>query len=176
MAVPFLRSPKDPTRCKLVWLDADRRKGSSCLRRIEDLNGEPEIPDGIIKLTREDIHNSPPDFLFISLEMLQKEICNPRSAKTFGAFENEKPRLILFDEIHNYSGLNGSHTPWIVSRLKNQIFWDKPKNLHVVGLSATLKDAKKHLSLVGCVKEDRVVEFSLLRLNYTMKEENIILP
>jgi hypothetical protein len=156
--VPFLRAPKHPGRGELVWLDKDRKNNKTCLYRVDAINEEPEIPDGIIKLTREDIQKKPPDFLFLSLEMLHREISNPDWSVALGNNVQGKPRLLLFDEIHNYSGLSGAQTPWIIQRWKSSIF--DFNGLHVVGLSATLKEGVSHLATVGGVKYDRVIECS----------------
>ena len=42
-----------------------------------------------------------------------------------------------FDEIHNYAGLHGANTPWIIARWKENTFYNEKSNFHVVGLSAT---------------------------------------
>lgn len=153
--VPFLRAPFHPNRGELVWLDADRRAGRTTLYCVDAINEQPEIPDGIIQLTREGLQANPPDILFLSLEMMNRELGNPLWARTFGIGVEEKPRLFLFDEVHNYSGLSGAQAPWIIARWRQAA---RLKGLHVVGLSATLRDAPKHLATVGCVNPERVVE------------------
>lgn len=153
--VPFLRAPFHASRGELVWLDADRRAGRTTLYRVDAINEPPEIPDGVIQLTRGGLQANPPDILFLSLEMMHRELGNPLWAKTFGIGVEEKPRLFLFDEVHNYSGLSGAQAPWIVARWRQAA---RLKGLHVVGLSATLRDAPKHLATIGCVNPERVVE------------------
>lgn len=157
--VPFLRAPFHPDRGELIWRDDDRKAGRTCLYRVEALDGEPEIPDGVIQLTREGLQANPPDILFLSLEMMHRELGNPLWSRTFGISAEEKPRLFLFDEVHNYSGLSGAQTPWIIARWRQA---SRIKRLHMVGLSATLRDATKHLATVGCVGPERVVECSPL--------------
>ena len=153
--VPFLRAPFHPGRGELIWLDADRKAGRTTLHRADAINESPEIPDGVIELTREGLQANPPDVLFLSLEMLHRELGNPLWAKTFGIGVEEKPRLLLFDEVHNYSGLSGAQAPWIIARWRQAA---RLKGLHVVGLSATLRDAPRHLATIGCVNPERVVE------------------
>lgn len=153
--VPFLRAPFHANRGELVWLDADRKAGRTTLYRVDALDEPPEIPDSVIQLTREGLQANPPDILFLSLEMMNRELGNPLWARTFGIGVEEKPRLFLFDEVHNYSGLSGAQAPWIVARWRQAA---RPKGLHVVGLSATLRDAPKHLATIGCVNPERVVE------------------
>ncbi|WP_352600253.1 protein DpdJ [Mesorhizobium sp. M0047] len=153
--VPFLRAPFHVSRGELVWLDADRKAGRTTLYRVDALDEPPEISDGVIQLTREGLQANPPDILFLSLEMMHRELGNPAWAKTFGIGVEEKPRLFLFDEVHNYSGLSGAQAPWIIARWRQAA---RLKGLHVVGLSATLRDAPKHLATIGCVNPERVVE------------------
>lgn len=153
--VPFLRASFHASRGELVWLDADRKAGRTTLYRVDALDGPPEIPDGVIELTREGLQANPPDILFLSLEMMHRELGNPLWSKTFGIGVENKPRLFLFDEVHNYSGLSGAQAPWIIARWRQAA---RLKGLHVVGLSATLRDAPKHLATIGCVNADRVVE------------------
>ncbi|GGZ00112.1 protein DpdJ [Novosphingobium colocasiae] len=153
--VPFLRAPFDAGRGELIWLDADRRAGRTTLYRADALDAPPEIPDGVIQLTREGLQANPPDILFLSLEMMHRELGNPLWSRTFGVGSEDKPRLFLFDEVHNYSGLSGAQAPWIIARWRQAA---RLSGLHVVGLSATLRDAPKHLATIGCVNPERVVE------------------
>lgn len=153
--VPFLRAPFHPGRGELIWRDVDRKAGRTVLYRADALDGPPEVPDGVIQLSREGLQDNPPDILFLSLEMMQRELGNPLWAKTFGISAEEKPRLLLFDEVHNYSGLSGAQAPWIIARWRQAA---RLKKLHVVGLSATLRDAPNHLATIGCVNPERVVE------------------
>lgn len=153
--VPFLRAPFDAARGELIWLDADRKADRTTLYRADAMDGPPEIPDGVIQLTREGLQANPPDILFLSLEMMHRELGNPLWSRTFGIGVDDKPRLFLFDEVHNYSGLSGAQAPWIIARWRQAA---RLKGLHVVGLSATLKDAPNHLAMIGCVNPERVVE------------------
>lgn len=153
--VPFLRAPFHPGRGELIWLDQDRRAGRTSLYRVDDLDGTAEIPDGVIRLTRDALQQNPPDVLFLSLEMLNRELGNPVWARTFGIGVDETPRLLLFDEVHNYSGLSGAQAPWIIARWRQAARF---KGLHVVGLSATLRNAPSHLATIGCLNPERVVE------------------
>lgn len=153
--VPFLKAPFHAGRGELVWLDQDRRVGRTTLYRADALDGPPEIPDGVVRLTRESLQTSPPDVLFLSLEMLNRELGNPAWARTFGIGVEDRPRLLLFDEVHNYSGLSGAQAPWIIARWRQAV---RSKALHVVGLSATLRSAPVHLATVGCLNPERVLE------------------
>jgi hypothetical protein len=154
--LPFLRSPIDG-RSELLWRDADRRAGRSCLYRVDGDQSVPEVEDGVIALTRDALQDSPPDILFLSLEMLSRELGNLAWARTLGIGVGDRaPRLLLFDEVHTYAGLSGAQASWIIRRWR---FAARPRALHVVGLSATLRDAPGHLSTVAGLRTDTITEF-----------------
>jgi Helicase conserved C-terminal domain len=141
--VPFVKSPRDG-QSSLVWRDADRKAGRTALFRADGSNSQPDVPDGILRLTRDAIQNEPPDVLLLSIEMFNRELCNPDWSRAFGIGTGVPcPRLLLLDEVHTYEGLSGAQIPWI---LRRWIFAARPAGLHVVGLSATLRDAVGHLS------------------------------
>ena len=156
--VPFLRAPFHESGCDLIWKDTDRKNNNTRLYRVDDPLGEPEIPDGILKLTREDMRKSPPDILFVQLEMLNRELSNPNSSKLFGISACKKPRMLLLDEVHSYSGTAGAQAAWVLARWKTQLELDKNEGLHIVGLSATLEDAEDHLEKIGCLGSGRALE------------------
>ena len=108
--VPFLKSPADPNQ-DLVWRDADREAGRTCLYEV---GGEKEVvPDGVIRLTREQLQRSPPDVLFLSLEMLNREMGTPDWWRCFGIDvpRQRAPRMLLLDEVHSYAGIPGVRRP-----------------------------------------------------------------
>jgi hypothetical protein len=141
--VPFLRSPMDG-KSALVWRDVDRVSGRTSLYHTDaPATAPPAVPNGILALTRDDLQAKPPDILFVSLEMLNREIGNPQWAATFGIdHAGPSPKLLLLDEVHSYSGLAGAQIPWIIRRW---ILAGRFKGLHVVGLSATLHESIVHL-------------------------------
>ena len=166
--IPYLRSPLDAD-AELVWRQSDRKVGRSCLYRIDGNASTPEVPNGMLALTREELMESPPDILFLSLEMLNRELGNPKWSKTFGIREkNFTPRLLLLDEVHSYEGIHGAQVAWVLRRWRHAT---KSSKLHVVGLSATLKGAEDHLARVAAVKSSEIVEF---RPNHDeLKEESV---
>src|SRR6185503_1669150 len=96
-------------------------------------------------ILREQLKQNPPDVLFLSAEMLNREMGNPEWSRTFGIGQRGRaPRLLLLDEVHAYEGVSGAQIAWVLRRWR---FWSRVRNLHVVGLSATLKEATKHLGL-----------------------------
>jgi hypothetical protein len=152
--IPYLKSPLDGGS-DLIWRDIDREAGRTCLYREGQPN--PDVPDGTIALTREQLIQNPPDVLFLSLEMLNREMGNPQWQRTFGLRQRDRsPRLVLLDEVHAYEGLPGAQVAWVLRRWRH---WAQARALHVVGLSATLRDAAEHLAAVAVVPPGQVREF-----------------
>jgi hypothetical protein len=153
--VPFLKSPRDG-KSPVVWRDADRKAGRTRLFEQGALGGNVVVDDGVITLTREGLQRQPPDVLFLSLEMLNREIGNPSWAKTFGLdLRADAPRLLLLDEVHTYEGLSGAQVPWIIQRW---LAASNIQNLHIVGLSATLRDPAQHMAAITGIRHSRIQE------------------
>lgn len=154
--VPFIKSPVDSTQ-DLIWRDEDRIRGNTRLFRADGDSQEPDIEDGVLILTREELRRNPPDIFFLSAEMLNRELGNPNWDKVFGINQKEyNPRLLLLDEVHAYEGLHGAQIAWLLRRWR---FWSKNPNQHIVGLSATLKEAPKHLATLVGISDSAVQEF-----------------
>jgi hypothetical protein len=157
--LPHLRHPD--TGEQLVWTDEDRRAGLSVLRR-DTAQGEIVFPDGAVCLTRDDLINRPPDIFLTSIEMLNKELSGEigRAVLGFGASASNV-RMVLLDEVHTYEGLTGAQVPWILRRLAH---WTKPwrrdRQIHYVGLSATLQSASEHLAVLTGVQATRIQEIA----------------
>lgn len=154
--IPYLKSPVDGGRSDLIWRDEDRKAGRTCLYREGET--QPDVASGVLALTREELAESPPDVLFLSLEMLNREMCSPQWEKTFGMRRgpDHSPRLLLLDEVHAHEGLTGAQVAWVLRRWRH---WSRVKWLHVVGLSATLRDAPQHLARVAGLQPSQVQEF-----------------
>ena len=165
--VPYLKAPFHESGCDLIWKDSDRKKNITSLYRVDDPLGTPEIADGIVKLTREEMCKNPPDILFVGLEMLNREISNPAYARLFGIGTTFKPRMLLLDEVHSYSGTAGAQTAWVIARWKTQLRLKAEHGLHIVGLSATLDNAEEHLEKIGCVWSGRATEIKPLEEELT---------
>jgi hypothetical protein len=164
--VPFLKSPIEPDQ-ELVWRNADREANRTCLYRSTGRINEPDVLDKTLILTREQLRSTPPDVLFLSLEMLNREMGNPEWSNTFGMGRgNLKPRLLLLDEVHAYEGATGAQAAWVLRRWR---FWSTGRNLHVVGLSATLKEAPRHLGLVVGIPPSSIKEFRPLQDELTIE-------
>jgi hypothetical protein len=153
--VPYLKHPSR-ANVDLVWRDKDRRFGSTALYAA-DRPEELAVPDGVLRITREQLQASPPDVLFLSAEMLNREMGNPSWARTFGIRQGSRsPRMLLLDEVHSYAGIKGAQIAWLIRRWR---YWTGAKRLHVVGLSATLRHAPNHLAEVAGLNPADVLEF-----------------
>jgi len=154
--IPYLKSPVDGGRSDLVWRDEDRRNNIKCLYR--EGSDIPDVPDGVLAMTREELQQNPPDILFVSLETLNREMGNPNWANTFGMRQgtHKSPRLLLLDEVHSYEGISGAQVAWVLRRWRH---WAHLRSLHAVGLSATLRDAATHLERVAGLPPASVEEF-----------------
>ena len=154
--IPYIKSPNDGGRSDLIWRDVDRLANRTCLYREGAI--EPDVPSGVLALTREELAESPPDVLFLSLEMLNREMCNPQWEQTFGMRRGPErsPRLLLLDEVHAHEGLTGAQVAWVIRRWRH---WARVGSIHAVGLSATLRDAPQHLARVAGISPSQVQEF-----------------
>ncbi len=154
--VPFLRSPLKPDE-ELIWRDEDRIHGRTCLYAATGGRQEPVVPDGMLILERNQLRQSPPDILFVSAETLNRLMGDPSWDRTLGIGQNELgPRLFLLDEVHSHEGIKGAQIAWV---LRRWLHWSAVKNLHVVGLSATLRNPDAHLSRLMGVGQGNIIEY-----------------
>lgn len=167
--IPFLRSPVDGT--DLVWRDADRAARRHCLYPRGTSGGVPHIADGVLAFTRDELIREPPDVLFLSAEMLNREMGNPEWERVLGLRQSQDraPRLLLLDEVHAYEGIPGAQVAWILRRWRH---WARPRALHVVGLSATLRDPVRHLAAVAGVRAEDIVPFAPSEENKELTSES----
>jgi hypothetical protein len=154
--IPFLRSPTGDA--DLVWRDADRAAGRHCLYPLGG-SGGPHVAEGTLAFTRDELLREPPDVLFLSAEMLNREMGNPAWSRVLGLGQpaSRSPRLLLLDEVHAYEGIPGAQIAWILRRWRH---WARPRSLHVVGLSATLHDPVRHLAAVAGLRPDDIEPFA----------------
>lgn len=149
---PTLTCPGDgATICggTLYWPEADADSGterlycSACARTFDS---------SVIVLTRKRMQNSPPDMLFTTTEMLNRNISNLEMQRVLGIGVAKKPRLMLLDEIHTYEGTTGAQAAMTIRR------WHHGVRAPVcfVGLSATLANAVRHFSDLTGVEDSLV--------------------
>lgn len=150
--VPLVRSPSDGSS-DLLWRDEDRLAGRVALYRKGE--ADPDVPTDTLVITRDQITSTPPDVLFVSVEMLNRELSNPQFNRVFGIGQHSAPRLLLLDEAHSFAGATGAQSAWVIRRWMH---WARARNLHAVALSATLKDAPAHIAAILGISPNDVVE------------------
>ncbi len=137
-AAPYFPCTTEDCQGSLVWPDADRVAGREQL--ICTTCDFATLP-GTIALTRDSMAKNPPDILFSSTEMMSQQSTNSLLAPLLGWRGPNGTRLLLLDEVHTYSGMNGAQVGLMLRRWRNsnrQWGADSPV---MVGLSATLRDA-----------------------------------
>ena len=84
---------------------------------------------------------NPPDILFSSTEMLSQQSTNSMLARLLGWRGPNGTRLVLLDEVHTYSGINGAQVGLMLRRWRHANRQWGAESPVIVGLSATLRDA-----------------------------------
>ncbi|GIV03596.1 MAG: hypothetical protein KatS3mg015_2426 [Fimbriimonadales bacterium] len=131
---PYFRDPEDGG--ELLWRKSDIEKGRECLynaRTQKEVCG-PET----VRLTRESLVKAPPDLLFSTTEMLNRNMGNATIGPLFGV-RGRPPEMVLLDEAHTYSGVHGAQVAYLLQRWRQAM--PERSRPHFTGLSATLADA-----------------------------------
>jgi superfamily II DNA/RNA helicase len=128
---PIVGCLKESCKGKLIWLNEDGENQvltcESCHAKVKSLI-----------FTRKALSGRPPDVLVATTEMLNRSLSfGSPSRRLFVGTRGSSPEFLLLDEIHTYSGVHGAQIAHVIRRWKNQV-WNK--NVHIVGLSATLAD------------------------------------
>jgi hypothetical protein len=98
------------------------------------------VAEGDVALTRDAVARRAPDILFTTTEMLNRGLCNSWTRPVFGIGRSVRaPRAILLDEVHTYGGLHGAAVGLLLRRYRHAL----GGSVQLVGLSATLRDAKQ---------------------------------
>ena len=150
---PFLVCPdcKEPT--PTLWTTDDVKSGREQLRCSSTECGRVIGPDEIV-VTRQRLCKEPPDILFLTTEMLNQRMSDTQYHYLLGikGAKEKKPRLVLLDEIHTYQGSHGAHVSMLLRRWRLAA-----RSLaQFVGLSATLRDARRFLAELVGLEEYRV--------------------
>lgn len=144
---PFLSCPVAGCTGRLEWRRDDlkvRRERLCCTQH----NCRHEIGPDELALTRMSMRKTPPDVLFTTTESLNRNLSNSESGHIFGVGVSERPRLILLDEIHTYSGTSGAQVALLMRRWRHALGWNA--YIQFVGLSATLLNAGQFFAeLIG---------------------------
>jgi hypothetical protein len=132
---PFLRCP----RCDgdLLWRASDVDRGVETLHCANPDCGAIVRGEEVL-LTRSRMVETPPDVLFTTTEMLNRQMGNSQFGHVFGLGQNtRKPQLMLLDEVHTYSGTAGAQVALLLRRFQHAI----GAKMQLTGLSATLPGA-----------------------------------
>src|SRR6266567_2924736 len=94
------------------------------------------------------MRREPPDVLFTTTEMLNRQLSDGTNGHVFGVGPRaaRKPEVMLLDEVHTYEGTTGAQAAYVIRRWRHAI----GRPVQFVGLSATLRDAQTFFAqLVG---------------------------
>ena len=129
MVAPFLKCPQDGCEGDLTWPESDKRgrllRCATCATELKRL-----------VFTRKELASRPPEILFTTTEMVNRNLGDTRLRKLFVGDGRRSPDFVLLDEIHTYSGTHGAQVANLIRRWLAAM--ESPG--HVVGLSATLAD------------------------------------
>lgn len=152
---PYLRCPQ----CggELIWSEEDVRNDRerlSCGRNTCPVTvGEDEVA-----LTRARMRRTPPDVLFTTTEMLNRQLSDTTNGHIFGVGPRarRKPQIMLLDEVHTYEGTTGAQAAYVIRRWRHQI----SRPVQFVGLSATLREAQTFFGQLVGLPEHAVADIT----------------
>jgi len=155
-AIPYLRCREvtvggDRCHGTLIWPDADWN-GQSPRELLRCVRCGTEVTGEHFALTRRSMIADPPDLLFLTGEMMNRALSHREMGRIIGIGTDERPRLLLLDEIHTYAGTSGAQTAMLLRRWQHRV----QRPVAFVGLSATLVDAAGFFSSLTGVPEERV--------------------
>lgn len=111
-------------------------------------------------LTREQMLKTPPDILFTTTEMLNRNLSKTSEHHLFGCVleTNPPPSLLLLDEIHTHEGLQGAQIAYLLRRWRysRRLSSQAGTPLCCVGLSATLTEADSFFAKLTGISKNRV--------------------
>lgn len=152
---PFLRCPHCSS--ELIWQDDDVRASTERLVCTRSQCGTVIDGDEVI-LTRSRMRDEPPDLLFTTTEMLNRQLADTSNRHVFGVGPraSHKPALMLLDEVHTYEGTTGAQAAFVIRRWRHAV----GRPVQFVGLSATLREAHTFFSTLTGVPDHAVTSIS----------------
>lgn len=122
------------------------KKYNKALEKFIGLNNFEPIPNELI--SREQMHQTPPNILITNYSMLEYLMLRPESSVFFEPVYTKNWKYIVLDEAHVYSGSTGIEVSFLLRRLKARL---NKENIQYILTSATL----------GSEEEDKdVAEFA----------------
>ncbi|WP_419912726.1 protein DpdJ [Candidatus Poriferisodalis sp.] len=139
LVAPFLKCLRDGCDGELVWPETDKRgRLLRCVKCSADVTR--------LVFTRNELQSQPPEILFTTTEMVNRNLGDTRRRKLFVGDARRSPDFVLLDEMHTYSSTHGAQVANLIRRWLAAM--EDPG--HVVGLSATLADPAGFFSeLIG---------------------------
>lgn len=148
---PFLVCPK--CDAPVYWKKEDITTSTENLQCTKS-SCTGKLKHDEIVITRNRLNTEPPEILFTSTEMINRNLSNTNrfwGRKVLGCVV-KPPHLVLLDEVHTYVGLNGAQIAYLLRRWKH---WTQ-STCQFIGLSATLREAKSFFAELTNIPEDSV--------------------
>ncbi|WP_433346920.1 protein DpdJ [Micromonospora sp. CA-111912] len=136
---PYLSCPQ--CRQELIWSRQDQNENRDRLHCTQATCGL--VIDDVV-LTRDSLRDNPPDLLFTTTEMLNRNATDPGLGQLLGWRGPRRPSLVLLDEAHTYTGMHGAQVGLVLRRWRHAV----RNPVTFVGLSATLRDAAAFFALL----------------------------
>jgi hypothetical protein len=151
---PYLRCPRCEGR--LLWATADIERGVEQLSCARQSCGAHVGADQVI-LTRRRMGKTPPDVLFTTTEMLNRQMVNTKYGHVFGLGSGiRRPQIMLLDEVHTYAGVPGAQVAFLLRRWQHAL----GSKVLLTGLSATLQNAAEFFGQLVGLRPGSVEEVS----------------
>jgi hypothetical protein len=139
----FLGLPCDVTRAAEILHCASAACGA-------DVGGDEVV------LTRNQMARTPPDVLFTTTEMLNRQMGDSQFGHIFGLGPARRPHIMLLDEVHTYSGTSGAQVALLLRRWQHAI----GTKVQFTGLSATLRGGVEFFGQLVGLRPGTVEEVS----------------
>lgn len=150
---PYLPCP----HCEgpLVWIESDIDKKIERLQCVKR-DCRAVVNHDEVMLTRVRMAQNPPDIIFTTTEMLNRQMADSTYGPVFGVGARRAPQLVLLDEVHTYSSVHGAQVAYLLRRWRRAV----GGRVQFTGLSATLRNAGDFFGLLVGLNPASVEEIS----------------
>ena len=147
-------SQRDAYRCPYAECPACAQEGKKSpliLHRTADYSKDVPLTCptcgaciDFVRYCKEDFAAQPPDIFITTTESLTARLSSAKYQNLFGTENFCAPKLIMVDEVHLYTSLNGTQVAYVIRRLLHRIMYgqvqigDLSGRPMVLGLSATI--------------------------------------